>query len=118
MVVGGCLGDNEKIFEAGEATCASPDFGFGLVADGIINIGEKLLKLNTEKVSAEGPWAKILGNSPCEVASGGHLSSSSHLSLLRSLLAEFWDRVGAVGQEVTLDVKYLGSIDERRDSLW
>jgi len=66
---------------------------------------------------AEGPRTKIWGNSLCEVASGGQLGSSSHLSLLRTLLAEFRDRVGTVGQEVTLDAKDLGSIDERRDSL-
>ena len=66
---------------------------------------------------AEGPRTKVWGNGPCEVASGGQLGSSSHLSLLRTLLTEFRDRVGTVGQEATLDAKDLGSIDERRDSL-
>jgi len=97
------------------ATRASPNLGFGLVADEIINIGEGLLELNAEKVSNEGSRGaedEDLENSPCEVTSGSHLGNSSYLPLPRSLLAEFWDRVGTVSQEVALDVKYLGSIYE------
>jgi len=62
----------------------------------------------------EGPRTRIRGNIPCKVTSGGHLGSSSHLSLLRSLLAGFRDRVSTMGQEVTLGVRDLGS---RGDSL-
>jgi len=54
LFVGGSLGDDGKILGAGEATRASPDLGFGLVTGEIINIGESLLKLSTEKVSNEG----------------------------------------------------------------
>jgi len=65
---------------------------------------------------AERLRTKIWGNNQCRVTSGGYLASSSYLSLLRSLLAEFQDRVGTVGQEVTLDVINLGGIDERGNS--
>ena len=65
---------------------------------------------------AERLRTKIWGNNPCKITSGGHLASSPYLSLLRSLLAEFQDRVDTVGQEVSLDVIDLGGIDKRGDS--
>ena len=65
---------------------------------------------------AERLRTKIWRNNPCKVTLGGHLASSPHLSLLRSLFAEFQDGVDTVGQEVSLDVINFGGIDERSDS--
>ena len=45
-----------------------------------------------------------------------HLEVMYAVPLLRILLAEFKDRVGTAGQEVTPGVKDLGGIDERGDS--
>jgi hypothetical protein len=60
---------------------------------------------------AEGLRTKIWGNHPCKVT----LGFSCYPYLLRSLLAEFQDRVRTVGQAVTLDIKGLGGINERGD---
>ena len=103
-LLGASLGDGGKTGGVRMIVCDIPSL--------VISERGVFFELSTGELGSGGSRGlktKIRGNRLSKVTSRDQLGSPPYFSLL----AEFQDRTSAVGQEVTLNVKDLGGIDER-----